>query len=138
MPPKFKLIESEIKRRHVKFPHYTREEIWDIIKSDGDWVKDMEMSIKIHEDLDNRPIDYSNLYTHKGIVYDVSTMRPRDVIKLSLEVDDIEHFESLEHIRSIYIGTAPTTKLYYPEPFIASPSFIHNDLGFLHILQYQY
>ena len=30
------------------------------------------------------------------------------------------------------------TKLYYPEPFIASPSFVHEDLWFIHILHYQH
>jgi hypothetical protein len=32
----------------------------------------------------------------------------------------------------------PDTKLYYPEPFIASPSFVHEDLWFIHILHYQH
>lgn len=32
----------------------------------------------------------------------------------------------------------PDFKLYYPEPFIASPSFNHEDLWFIHILHYQY
>jgi hypothetical protein len=30
----------------------------------------------------------------------------------------------------------PEAKLYYPEPYIASPSYHHNDLTFLCILQY--
>lgn len=32
----------------------------------------------------------------------------------------------------------PDVKLYYPEPFIASPSFVHEDLWFIHILHYQH
>ena len=32
----------------------------------------------------------------------------------------------------------PSTKLYYPEPFIASPSFNHEQLWFIHILHYQH
>ena len=32
----------------------------------------------------------------------------------------------------------PDVKLYYPEPFIASPSFIHDDIWFVHILHFQY
>ena len=32
----------------------------------------------------------------------------------------------------------PDTKLFYPEPFLASPSYMHSDLSFLHILQYWY
>jgi hypothetical protein len=34
--------------------------------------------------------------------------------------------------------STPDFKLYYPEPFIASPSFIHEDLWFIHILHYQH
>lgn len=32
----------------------------------------------------------------------------------------------------------PEFKLYYPEPFIASPSFVHEELWFIHILHYQH
>lgn len=32
----------------------------------------------------------------------------------------------------------PEFKLYYPEPFIASPSFNHEELWFIHILHYQH
>jgi heme/copper-type cytochrome/quinol oxidase subunit 2 len=28
--------------------------------------------------------------------------------------------------------------LYYPEPFIASPSFLHEEIWFIHILHYNY
>jgi transketolase N-terminal domain/subunit len=34
--------------------------------------------------------------------------------------------------------TTPDVKLYYPEPFIASPSFNHEDIWFIHILHYNY
>jgi hypothetical protein len=34
---------------------------------------------------------------------------------------------NLENMRGIYHYTIPTTKLYYPEPFIAMPSFLHYD-----------
>lgn len=33
---------------------------------------------------------------------------------------------------------APDFKLYYPEPFIASPSFVHEEVWFIHILHYQH
>ena len=35
-------------------------------------------------------------------------------------------------------NSTPTTKIFYPEPFIASPSFVHEDLWFIHILHYQH
>lgn len=34
--------------------------------------------------------------------------------------------------------STPDVKLYYPEPFIASPSFVHEDLWYIHILHYQH
>jgi len=37
-----------------------------------------------------------------------------------------------------YKKTLPDTKLYYPEPFIASPSFLHEEIWFIHILHYNY
>jgi heme/copper-type cytochrome/quinol oxidase subunit 2 len=41
--------------------------------------------------------------------------------------------ESLQEIDS-----TPDVKLYYPEPFIASPSFIHEEVWFIHILHYNH
>ena len=38
-----------------------------------------------------------------------------------------------------YIKTSDgSLKLYYPEPFIASPTYIHEDIFFIHIAQYMY
>lgn len=37
-----------------------------------------------------------------------------------------------------YMRTIPDCKLYYPEPFIASPSFLHEEIWFVHILHYNY
>ena len=44
---------------------------------------------------------------------------------------------------AVYNGThtldfkeTPAIKLYYPEPFVATPSFVHEDVWFLHILLY--
>jgi hypothetical protein len=34
--------------------------------------------------------------------------------------------------------STPDVKLYYPEPFIASPSFNHEEIWFIHILHYNY
>lgn len=49
--------------------------------------------------------------------------------ELGLSSDDFITMEQL---------STPDTKLYYPEPFIASPSFVHEDLWFIHILHYQH
>jgi len=46
--------------------------------------------------------------------------------------------ENLLDAFSIFHTSVPNIKLYYPEPFIATPSFIHDDIWFLHIVIYQY
>jgi len=85
--------------------------------------------------------DYTNLFDYNGHIIDVSKLNSRELTTLMLETDDMSKFEKLEslaHVKSLYHYGVPQVKLYYPEPFIASPSFIHNDIGFIHILQYQF
>lgn len=55
-------------------------------------------------------------------------------------IDQLEEIESenLENIKSVYHYSIPNTKLSYPEPFIASATFMHSDLWFVHILIFQY
>ena len=55
--------------------------------------------------------------------------------------DDLTMFEALSYDDDgkLYDDlSTPDVKLYYPEPFVASPSFVHEDVWFLHILQYQH
>jgi hypothetical protein len=37
-------------------------------------------------------------------------------------------FSNVENIQSLYHYSIPNVRLYYPEPYIASPSFLHNDI----------
>lgn len=46
--------------------------------------------------------------------------------------------EQLDQIEALYQSSIPNIKLYYPEPFIAAPSYIHNDIWYMHILIYWY
>ena len=136
LPAEFEYLDVEVRRRHKKYPHLTAEEVYERMISPGS--DGMEMALRLAEEEDSLPIDYSNLFTHNGEVIDVTKLSHKEVINLSMTVEDISKFESLEHIRSTYICSSPNVKLYYPEPFIASPSFTHNDIGFIHILQYQF
>ena len=43
---------------------------------------------------------------------------------------------STTNVSSLLQFTIPDGKLFYPEPFIASPSYLHSDLTYLHIFQY--
>lgn len=55
--------------------------------------------------------------------------------------DDIELLDLWTRFGEEYlqeVESTPDVKLYYPEPFIASPSFVHEELWFIHILHYQH
>jgi hypothetical protein len=52
-----------------------------------------------------------------------------------------ENFElsNLEFDENVFeVLSTPDSKIFYPEPFIASPSFVHEDLWFIHILHFQH
>jgi len=130
----YDFLQSEITRRQKQLPHLSRTQIFDLMYGMGS--DSIEHALAQYDNM--LPTDYSNLYNHRGTLIDVTKLSHDQIMNLVVEVDDLFKFESLDHIRSTYTLSVPTKKLYYPEPFIASPSFIHNDLGFLHILQYQY
>jgi len=54
------------------------------------------------------------------------------------QTDNLGFYNNLENITSIYHYSIPNTKLNYPEPFVASSSFIHSEMWYMHILTYQY
>jgi hypothetical protein len=57
--------------------------------------------------------------------YDLYT---KSVVTYIDKIDEMAIFQNLENISSTYHYSVPNVKLAYPEPFIASPSFIHSDL----------
>ena len=67
--------------------------------------------------------------------YDLYT---KSVVTYIDKIDEMAIFQNLENITSTYHYSVPNVKLSYPEPFIASPSFIHSDLWFTHIAVFQY
>ena len=86
------------------------------------------------------PIDYSNTVFHRGRTWDVSAMSPSERLSFSLNLtyDQLKKYDNLECVRAENHISIPTKKLQYPEPFIASASFTHTDIGFIHVLHYQY
>ena len=86
------------------------------------------------------PIDYSNTVFHRGKTWDVSVMSPTERLSLAqnLTYDQLKKYDNLECIRAENHISTPSKKLQYPEPFIASASFTHTDIGFIHVLHYQY
>ena len=83
--------------------------------------------------------DWYNL-TSKTI-YDFNLVNDTKTNPLNILInqsENLNYFKNFENIKSIYHYSIPNTKLCYPEPFIASASFMHSDLWFVHILIYQY
>jgi hypothetical protein len=48
MGPEFTLLETEIRRRHIKYPHLTREEIFEIMYGMGS--ASTEMALRMYDD----------------------------------------------------------------------------------------
>ena len=68
--------------------------------------------------------------------YDVEGMRSvLGYFKTHIEDIDVQCEEGVYMFDNL---STPDFKLFYPEPFIASPSFVHEDLWFIHILHYQH
>jgi hypothetical protein len=51
-----------------------------------------------------------------------------EILNFIDQTEDAFIFNNLENAKSIYHYSIPNTKLAYPEPFIASASFMHSDL----------
>lgn len=80
--------------------------------------------------------DYTN-YNFLHISKD-NSLYNKSLITFIDQTEDMAFFHNLENVQTIYHYSIPNTKLSYPEPYIASASFMHNDLWFVHILIYQY
>jgi hypothetical protein len=52
----------------------------------------------------------------------------RSLITYINQIEDLDLYNNLENIASVYHYSIPNVRLSYPEPFIASPSFMHSDL----------
>lgn len=48
------------------------------------------------------------------------------------------NLSNFDNMTSLYHFSVPNVKMFYPEPFIASTTFLHYDLWFIHISVYQY
>jgi hypothetical protein len=60
--------------------------------------------------------------------FDDSNLYTKSLITFIDQTEDMSIFQNLENVSAIYHYSVPNVKLAYPEPFIASPSFIHSDL----------
>lgn len=61
-----------------------------------------------------------------------------EAMKLNRRGEDLTGYYDAIATQKMYHYSVPVPKMHYPEPFIASPSIIHDDIFFIHILQFQY
>ena len=76
-------------------------------------------------------------YNELNLLYN-NNLTSNFIINFIDQADDASFFKNLENVKSIYHYSIPNTRLSYPEPFVASASFMHSDLWFMHILIFQY
>ena len=83
----------------------------------------------------------SNLVDINKKIHNISNISKHDLINLVNQTttkEELDALNSSSRVRSLMQFSIPEGKLFYPEPFIASPSYLHSDLAFLHILHYWY
>ena len=73
---------------------------------------------------------------NSNIILNGSNNTSLNLIPESLLVEKDIFANSTTRTRSMLQYTIPDGKLFYPEPFLASPCYMHSDISFLHILQY--
>ena len=61
-----------------------------------------------------------------------------EAMKLNRRGQDLTGYYDVIATQKMYHFAVPVPKMHYPEPFIAAPSTIHDDIFFIHILQFQY
>lgn len=83
----------------------------------------------------------SDLVEINKTMHDISNISRQELINLVNQTTSKEELDALNssaRVRNLMQFSIPEGKLFYPEPFIASPSYLHSDLAFLHILHYWY
>lgn len=108
-----------------------------------------------HVDLFNNDSFFSVADVESNFLFSTTKLLAQDIESLSIAKSEVEtlrdlfpeysnilerfEFHNLEDDGSLTEAlSTPDVKLYYPEPFIASPSFVHEDLWFIHVLHYQH
>jgi hypothetical protein len=127
-------LDLELTRRQKLRPDLTKEQIFKLMNG-----VDSESVAYFLEEFENEPApDKSNIFRYKGQNIDVTKLSEQEIFHYLSTLDDATEFKNLEHVRTMFHVTTPNEVLHYPEPFIASASFIHEELHFLHIIHYQF
>ena len=151
----------------IEFFGFNENEIF-LLKIQDFLLSETKTSIKNLEiiNLFSEDNNYFNLFNDCKF-FSISDLQSTNLFKLNnsliqnIEITGIEFAENTTSLRLTYPNfydlitdyelaiteddgsmiddlSTPDTKLHYPEPFIASPSFVHEDLWFIHILHYQH
>ena len=80
----------------------------------------------------------TNTFISHGKEININDLEFVEVLNLAKTTDNPHGYYNTAFAHKMYHYSVPTTKMHYPEPFIASPSTIHDDIFFIHILQFQY
>lgn len=127
-------LDLELTRRQKLRPDLSKDQIFKLMNG-----LDSESIAYFLEEFENEPApDKSNVFRHKGQDIDVTKLSEQEIFHYLLTLDDATELKNLEHVRTMFHVTTPNEVLHYPEPFIASASFIHEELHFLHIVHYQF
>jgi hypothetical protein len=127
-------LNLELDRRQKRRPDLTRDRIFELMNGlDSDSIAYFFSELKSEP-----PVNKSNVFHLRGQDVDVRTLSKDQIFNYLITIDETEELMNLEHVRTLFHVTTPNETLHYPEAFTASPSFIHDDLHFLHILHYQF
>lgn len=105
------------------------------------WMEEFETRhLKGIKPQDEYEVNYTNKINVKGEEYDISEWDKGEILTFlfPLDANDANQLYYTERVQSLFHVSTPTVKLYYPEPYIAAPSRIHNDLWILHIMYNQF
>ena len=98
-----------------------------------------ELNYEIFDFFFNNKFLFFSLFNKINLsFFNIDPINSEILINYLNQTEDLNYYQNLENMVTIYHYSVPNVKLMYPEPFIASASFMHNDLWFIHILIYQY
>ena len=128
-------LDVELERIHKARPDLSKEKIYSLMTDeiDSDSI-DFALWLHNHDALTIK----SDIFYHKGKAIDVTKLSKSQIYGYLVTIDETRDLLRLEHVRSLFQASTPNQKLYYPAPFVAAPSYMHDDIFFIHILQYQF
>ena len=127
-------LDAELERLHKLRPDLSKEKICHLLEGTGSDSIEFALWLIDNED----KVDESNIFHYKGHDIDVTKLSKSQIFSYLTIIEDQNSLLNLAHVKTLLQASTPTQKLYYPAPFHAAPTFMHDDIFFIHILQYQF